>query len=407
MQCFLSYARENKVLADKLYIRMRQIGLSVWMDQSPAPYSNKGIPPGVNWDIFIAKRIAESDVFLPLFSNERLDPDRYFHSELIAAFTGHEKGDDPKTIIPILIGADRAPVLNDEVDFAKFQWIDLAEQGFGATVRLIAEQVAPESKTQEIAVSNADQLLECLGPNRRIILSAGDYDITAVAEKVADFPFLLREGVFDGVQLIINDLENLTLANAQGARPHVYVAPQYAFPLMFRNCRNVTIEGMRVGHFPEEGSCLGGVIALHGCKNVQIVDSELYGCGTVGIEVVDGDAIYMERCVIEKCNTGFATISKTTNISIRETIIRDNKAVDGIVMSNADGVTISGCTFERNASWDQESEGRLIETNGSPNVVIENSIFVENGLRFDLDQEPNVRLRGNRFARPVPAPRPT
>jgi hypothetical protein len=406
MQCFLSYARENKVRADKLYIRMRQIGLSVWMDQSPAPYSNKGIPPGVDWDSFIANRIAESDVFLPLFSNERLDPDRYFHSELIAAFTNHEKANNPKTIIPVLIGADRAPVLSGQVDFTRFQWIDLDELGYGPTVRMIAEQVSPERETQEIAISSADELLQCLGPNRRIILSAGDYDITAVAEKVADFPFLAREHVFDGVQLIIKDLENLSLVNAQGARPHVYVAPAYAFPLMFQNCSNVTIEGLRIGHFPEEGSCVGGVVALHGCRNVQIVDTELYGCGTVGLEIADGDVIYVDGCVIEKCNTGFARIDRTTNVSIRETIIRDNKVVDGIVMSNADGVTISGCTFERNVSWERRSEGRLIETNGSPNVVIENSTFVENGLRFDLDQEPNVRLQGNRFARSVPASTP-
>src|SRR5262249_595867 len=159
--------------------------------------------------------------------------------------------------------------------------------------------------------------------NRRIVLSVGDYDITAVAEKVADFPFLAREHVHDGVQLIIKDLENLTLVNAQGARPHVYVAPAYAFPLMFRNCCNVTIEGMRIGHLPEEGSCVGGVIALHGCQNVQIVDTELYGCGTVGIEIVDGDAIDLEGCVIEKCNTGFVTIHGATNVSIRETIVRD------------------------------------------------------------------------------------
>lgn len=398
MQCFLSYARENKVLADKLYIRMRQAGLSAWMDQSPAPYSNKGIPPGVDWDSFIAKRIAESEVFLPLFSSARLDPDRYFHGELIAAFASHDKGNSPRTIIPILIGADRAPALSADVDFAKFQWLDLTELGYGQTVRLIAEQVAPESERQEIAVSSADELLACLGPNRRIVLSAGDYDITAVAGKMADVPFLARERVHDGIQLIIKDLENLALVNAQGVRPHVFVAPEYAFPLMFRNCRNLTVEGMRIGHFPQEGYCLGGVIALHGCRNVQIVDTELYGCGTVGIEIVDGDAVYVEGCVIETCNTGFVTIDKTTNVSIRETIIRDNKAVDGIVMSNADGVTISGCTFERNVSWDPESEGRLIETNGSPNVVVENSTFVENGLRFDLDQEPNVRLRGNRFA---------
>jgi hypothetical protein len=189
MQCFLSYARENKVLADKLYIRMRQMGVSAWMDQSPPPYPNKGIPPGVDWDSFIAKRIAESEVFLPLFSNERPDPDRYFHSELIAAYTGHEKANNPKTIIPILIGADRAPVLSGEVDFAKFQWIDLGKLGYGLTVRLIAEQVAPECKTEEIAVSSADELLQCLGPNRRVILSAGDYDITAAQRRCLIFRF--------------------------------------------------------------------------------------------------------------------------------------------------------------------------------------------------------------------------
>jgi hypothetical protein len=398
MQSFLSYARENKSFADKLYVRIRQMGLSVWMDHSPAPYSDKGIPPGVDWDSFIAERIAESDVFLPLFSSEKIDPDRYFLKELTIAFTHHETGGNPKTIIPILIGAARAPVISGVVDFAKFQWIDLEEKGYGPTVRLIAEQGASKGEPQEITVSSADELLQCLGPNRRIVLAAGDYDITAVAAKVADFPFLARERVHDGVQLIVKDLENLTLASAPGARPHVYVAPAYAFPLMFRNCIDVTIEGLRIGHFPEEGSCIGGVIALHGCRNVQIVDTRMYGCGTVGVEIADGDTIYLEGCVIEKCNTGFVSIDRTNNVSIRETIFRDNKAVDGIVMSGADGVTISGCTFERNVGWDDGPPGRLIETNGSPNVVIENSVFSENALRFDLDQEPNIRLRGNRFA---------
>jgi hypothetical protein len=75
-------------------------------------------------------------------------------------------------------------------------------------------------------------------------------------------------------------------------------------------------------------------------------------------------------------------------------------------MSNADGVTISGCTFERNVGWSRQFGGRLIETNGSPNVVVENSTFAENELRFDLELEPNIRLQGNRFSGPVATPTP-
>src|SRR6188768_1260641 len=103
MRCFLSYARENKSRADELYILMRQMGLPVWMDQSPAPYADSGIPPGVDWDTFIAQRIADSDVFLPLFSDAKPDPDRYFHKELAAAHAGNARGDNPRTVIPILI----------------------------------------------------------------------------------------------------------------------------------------------------------------------------------------------------------------------------------------------------------------------------------------------------------------
>ena len=111
MRCFLSYARENKVRADKLYIRMRQIGLSVWMDQSPAPYPNAGIPR-VRTGMHSLQRGLPRVTFSCRCSRAKQpDPDRYFHSELMAAFAGHRNGNNPGTIIPILMGADRAPVL--------------------------------------------------------------------------------------------------------------------------------------------------------------------------------------------------------------------------------------------------------------------------------------------------------
>ncbi len=401
MQCFLSYSREDKARADKLYLHIRQIG--VWMDHSPPPYVNKGIPPGVEWDAFIAERIAESEVFLPLFSTEKVDPDRYFSIELLAAFSKHKQGENPKKIIPILLGASRAPRIREEVDFSKFQWIDLDDVGFAQTVRLLAAQVELEQKTQEIEVSHADELLQCLGPNRRIILSAGDYDITALPERVFEFPFIGRESRFDGDQLIINNLDNLTIANAQHAQPHVFVSPRYSFPLMFKNCKHLTIDGLRVGHSPQDGECQGGVVALHGCQNVRLVNTEMYGCGTVGVEIDGGDTLSIDNCIIEKCNTGFATIRGATNVSIRDTVIRDNKVYFGLSLRDADGITISNCTIERNTTsegffvQDSSPQAQILESAGSTNIVIEHSTIAANTMRLDLDKEPNIRMRGNRI----------
>jgi hypothetical protein len=112
-----------------------------------------------------------------------------------------------------------------------------------------------------------------------------------------------------------------------------------------------------------------------------------------------------EGCVIENCNTGFATIRNATNVTVRETIFRDNKVASGIALSEADGVTISGCTLERNVPWEFEPQGRLIEVNASTNVVIENPTFTQNALQFDLEEEANIRLYGIGFAQPVLKPR--
>lgn len=67
---FLCYAKEDVKTVSEVYRRLKEAGLNPWMDKPPAPYQRHGIPPGVDWDSEIRKRIEQAKVFLAFFSVE-------------------------------------------------------------------------------------------------------------------------------------------------------------------------------------------------------------------------------------------------------------------------------------------------------------------------------------------------
>ena len=56
---FISYAREDRDVARKLYNRLKQEGFNPWLDQ-------ENIVPGQDWEKEIRKAIKEADIFEPV-----------------------------------------------------------------------------------------------------------------------------------------------------------------------------------------------------------------------------------------------------------------------------------------------------------------------------------------------------
>ena len=85
------------------------------------------------------------------------------------------------------------------------------------------------------------------------------------------------------MSLVLNDLNNLSIEAEQGAKVNLLIDPRYAYVLSFKNCNNVNISGIIAGHYPDKGDCTGGVFKFEDCKDIQINDSALFGCGTEGL----------------------------------------------------------------------------------------------------------------------------
>ena len=75
MKVFISYAREDKKVAIKLYNDLKEAGLKPWLDQ-------KKLLPGQNWKHQVESAIKSSDFFIALLSNNSVSKVGYVQKEL-------------------------------------------------------------------------------------------------------------------------------------------------------------------------------------------------------------------------------------------------------------------------------------------------------------------------------------
>lgn len=94
---FISYAKEDKSFAEKLYIDLRQAGVEPWLD-------NFDLIPGQPWDRAIRKAIDDSSYFIAVLSSRSVGKKGYVQKEIRHALAiAEEYPEDEIFIIPIRI----------------------------------------------------------------------------------------------------------------------------------------------------------------------------------------------------------------------------------------------------------------------------------------------------------------
>ena len=112
---FLSYAQEDRGIAQKLYLDLKDLGFEPWLDE-------KYLLGGQNWKAEIKKAIEESSFFLALFSTNSKDKRGYVQKELkIAVEIQDEFPDSQIFIIPVRL--DECIPSNEKLK--ELQWVDL------------------------------------------------------------------------------------------------------------------------------------------------------------------------------------------------------------------------------------------------------------------------------------------
>lgn len=205
----------------------------------------------------------------------------------------------------------------------------------------------------QVHVSTVDEFLKALAPDTEIILDAEFYDLsTATGYGTQDGTYYRWEEVFDGVQLTIQNLSNLTIrAEGDDVKAHTVSArPRYAHVINFENCSNIMVEGFTAGHTFEPGSCAGGVIGFNNCEDVLVNNCGLYGCGVVGIWGANTKGVQVTNSDIYECSWGGVYMMFCKDVTFNGNTIRDlgeefmGQWSDGtpFMLHDTTGITING-----------------------------------------------------------------
>ena len=147
---FISYVRENKEAADRLYYALRSRGIKAWIDW-------RDLEPGDLWEHKIHQAIQEGAFFIPCFSKEYNDRDKtYMNRELdVAIKVLQQKSFGKRWCIPVKLNECEIPDydIGHEGTLRSLQYVDLSEN-WDMGIRRICKVIQPESFTQVSDTTN-------------------------------------------------------------------------------------------------------------------------------------------------------------------------------------------------------------------------------------------------------------
>ena len=215
-------------------------------------------------------------------------------------------------------------------------------------------------RESQVYVSDAAGLMAAIGPGREIHLAPGVYNLTEWIEQRFESgetetgnPYVTVELAFDGYELHIGGVRNLTVTGSgfltEGA-VELVIEPRYANVLTFDDCDKISLSGMTVGHTPEQGYCLGGVLCFRDCGCVALSEMDLYGCGTYGIIAERVDSLQTVDSVIRDCSYGLLDLTQVRDAGFGDVVFRDCSGYD-MICARDSALSFQSCLF-RNNVWD-------------------------------------------------------
>lgn len=264
--------------------------------------------------------------------------------------------------------------------------------------KTIAHVDTAPSTSKIVTVSSSKELAQNIAPNTKIILKSGDYNL--LEPKVLDNKYIEYKQVFDGYELVIKDVNNLTIAADQGAKVNLLIDPRYAYVMSFTNSNNINISGIVAGHYPNKGSCTGGVFKFENCKDIQIDNSDLFGCGTEGLTLDNVDKLQFTNSTIRDCSYGIMTMNNSTKISFENSTFKNNQEFDLINVMHSDA-TFKKCTITNNKILSDYSSN-LFNLDIYSKVSVSDSTIENNGAKKLTNEKDNttfknVTFKGNDF----------
>ncbi len=264
--------------------------------------------------------------------------------------------------------------------------------GEGSVSNSIVNNINPvdSSTLKTVNISNSKELISNIAPNTKIVLKAGDYNL--LEPKVLDNKYVEYNKVFDGYEIAIKDVNNLTIEAEQGAKVNLLIDPRYAYVMSFTNSRGINISGIVAGHYPNKGNCTGGVFKFENCKDVKIDNSELFGCGTEGLTLNAVNNLQFTNSIIRDCSYGIMTMNNSTNVNFNNSTFKDNEKYYAFNIMHSDA-NFEKCNITNNKIISDYQDNFLFNLDIYSKIAVSNSNIENNSSKALTNEKDNITFK--------------
>lgn len=207
-----------------------------------------------------------------------------------------------------------------------------------------------EYPVREVTVTTVDELLASVAPHTTIFLDGEEFDLSAAADYGRrGGSFYSWEKEYDGYSLVLKDLEDFHLIGGGMGVTLVSATPRYADVLSFKNCREISLSDMTLGHSEAPGECSGGVLNLEICEGVTVTRCGLFGCGTIGIDAYDCTQLQVNDSNIYDCSYNGVSLFDVDSAVFDGCSITDcgsDYGFNGLALEQCSGVVYNGRRLE-------------------------------------------------------------
>ena len=233
----------------------------------------------------------------------------------------------------------------------------------------IVGAASAEEEKKTVEVFTVDEFLDAIAPNTEIVLATGEYNLAkASSYSRGGGKYYHWEGGYDGYELVITDVENLSIVGGDPMAVTISTEPRYANVLRFDNTQGITISNMVIGHTRMQGTCSGGVLYFENSRDVEILGSRLYGCGTLGVSLYNCRNVHVDDSDIYDCSYGCVEINGSENVLFENSKFYDCTIVlEGFSIRSSQNVAFINSEICKNNA--DSSFGELFVSD-SPNVYL-------------------------------------
>lgn len=248
-----------------------------------------------------------------------------------------------------------------------------------------------EDQPREVTVTSTWEFLEAIAPNTTIFIEMSEIDPIIFSDSYPDSlsPYCGFEYAYDGQQLLIHDVEGLSIIGTQRPMSRILTPYSYANVIWFRNCSDLTLQWLNCGH-EVEGYCTGGVLGFENCRGVSINNCDLWGCGIEGINIVDSSEIICSHTTIRDCSYSIMSVYNSSNILFEFCRMHDNREFDMLNFIGSDNVWFENCVIWNNQSSNYYGSN-LINAVGTDVTFYQCAIF-GNNVEYLTNEDADVEF---------------